>query len=85
MNYIWSKVKRNPVLNAFAIAVVTQFLQDLQAGNIDFAHICGYLAALALGVWAREFTTPAKEANQKEEALRASNRELMKQANQIDN
>lgn len=55
------KVKRNPVLNAMLAAMVTQFLQDAQTNQIDWPHIVGYVAALFMGVWAREYVTPTKE------------------------
>jgi hypothetical protein len=57
----WVAIKRNPVINGFLIAVATQVLQDWRAGNIDFAHIFGYLAAVFIAVATRHFTTPAKE------------------------
>lgn len=61
LNRFWIAVQRNPVINAFVLAVLVQFLQDYRADAIDWAHIAGYLSALCLGVAARMFTVPAKE------------------------
>lgn len=58
---IWKSVKRNPVLNAFALAVATQIWQDYVLGKIDWAHFFGYLFTLILGVIARFFTVPESE------------------------
>lgn len=58
---VWTSIKRNPVINAFLGAVVLQVLQDWRAGNIDFAHIFGYLATVCLAVVARTFTVPYNE------------------------
>lgn len=57
----WNAVRRNPVVNAFVIAAATQFFQDWRAGNIDTAHILGYVSMLVISVAARQFTVPTKE------------------------
>lgn len=55
-------IKRNPVINAFLMAVVIQVLQDGLAGNIDRAHIFGYLGMVCIAVATRMFVTPTREA-----------------------
>lgn len=60
---IWTSIKRNPVINAFLIAVATQVFQDWRTGDIDLAHIWGYLAAVMIAVATRQFTTPSKEVD----------------------
>ena len=57
----WVSVRRNPVINAFLIAVALQVFQDWRMGNIDFAHILGYLATTFIAVATRYFTVPEKE------------------------
>lgn len=61
---VWNSIRRNPVINAFVLATTVQFLQDFQAGQIDRAHISGYLLNLILGVAARRLVTPTREAIQ---------------------
>lgn len=58
---IWVAIKRNPVINAFLIAVATQVFQDWREGQIDFAHIWGYLGMVCIAVATRTFTVPEKE------------------------
>lgn len=58
---VWTAIKRNPVINAFLMAVGLQVLQDWRAGDIDFAHLFGYLATVVLAVATRMFTVPFKE------------------------
>ena len=54
-------IKRNPVINAFLLAVLVQVLQDWRANNIDFAHIFGYLATVCIAVATRMFVVPFRE------------------------
>lgn len=81
LNSLWSRVKRNPVINAFLLAIAAQFFQDLEAGAIDWQHLLGYFATLCFGVMAREFTVPEKEHRQSVEALGSANRELIRKLN----
>lgn len=76
----WQKIKRNPVLNAMVLAMVTQFLQDWRAGNLDLWHSIGYIAGIALGVWAREFTVPEKKHREAIDRIK-----VLKEAKRIDN
>lgn len=59
----WFVIRRNPVINAFMVAVLIQFLQDLRANAIDWPHFAGYASALLLGVMARTFTVPKAEVD----------------------
>lgn len=58
---LWKPVRRNPVINAFLFAVVTQIGHDFFANQIDWTNIVGYLAMVGMAVMAREFTVPNKE------------------------
>ena len=60
----WRSVKRNPVINAFIVAVLVQLLQDYRANAIDWAHFAGYFAMLCIAVAARQFTVPNDEHQQ---------------------
>lgn len=58
----WRIIRRNPVLNAIVATVALQMAQDYLAGQIDMAHISGYLFTLVVGVIARSVVTPTREA-----------------------
>ena len=61
MKRLWVSIKRNPVVNAFLLAVLVQVLQDWRGNNIDFAHIFGYLATVCIAVATRMFVVPIEE------------------------
>jgi hypothetical protein len=61
MNLLWVAIKRNPVINFFIAAVITQFSQDYIAGDIDWPHFSSYAATLCFGIAARLFTVPSSE------------------------
>lgn len=61
MNSLWRSIKRNPVLNFFVAAAITQFSQDYIAGDIDWAHFTSYAATLAFGIAARMFVVPLRD------------------------
>lgn len=72
----WTGVKRNPVINAFIVAVLMQLFQDWQANTIDWPHFWGYLFTLSLSIMARSFTVPAKEHEEKVLGLHVAIQEL---------
>lgn len=67
LSTIWKSIKRNPVINAFLIAVATQIAHDVIANEVDWTNIVGYLAMVCIAVAAREFTVPVKENKNLEE------------------
>lgn len=57
----WKSIRRNPVLNAFAFALVAQIGHDFFANQIDWTNITLYLGTTLLAVATREFTVPTNE------------------------
>lgn len=72
MKSLWHRIQRNPVINAFVLAMVTQLLHDYLANQIDWTNIAGYLATVFIGIWARENVVPLKEHKALKETLDAN-------------
>jgi hypothetical protein len=62
---LWKSIRRNPVINAFLIAVAAQIAHDFLAHEIDWTNILGYLSMVLIGVATREFTVPLSEHQDK--------------------
>lgn len=58
---VWKSVRRNPVINAFLLAMLAQFAHDYFAKQVDWTNIVGYVAMVFIGVATRMFTVPEKE------------------------
>lgn len=61
MRTIWKSIRRNPVINAFVLALAGQVAHDYLANQIDWTNIVGYFSLVFIGVAAREFTVPENE------------------------
>lgn len=78
LRIIWTSIRRNPVINAFLIAVATQIAHDVIANEVDWTNVAGYLAMVAIAVATREFTSPAKEKQALSDSYRAALQKIYK-------
>lgn len=58
---LWKSIRRNPVINAFLLAVGLQIAHDWLANQIDWTNIAVYLSTVCMAVFTREFTVPVNE------------------------
>lgn len=78
----WKSIKRNPVINGFIAAVITQFAYDYAANRIDWTNILSYVGMVCIGVAVRGFVVPLRE--HEEEILKAKNVARFKSEGNLD-
>lgn len=76
MKKLWKSIRRNPVINAFVLALAGQVAHDYLAKQIDWTNIVGYLSLVFIGVAAREFTVPENEHEERMARLKQINSDL---------